>query len=93
MIPIYRIHPGIGIARLGNSPESFYIAPPTAASLPIECDALGNPIYSPDGMTGQRVTKFKDGEGRVRRQAARFEVWVYDDQTPAVDHDAPSVRR
>jgi hypothetical protein len=82
MPPIYRIHPGIGVARLGNSPDSFYIGPQQRAELPTECDALGNPIYSPDGMTVQRVAAFKDGEGRVRRQAARFEVWVYDDDSP-----------
>jgi hypothetical protein len=80
--PTYRIHPGIGIARLGNSPDSFYIGPQQRASLPIECDALGNPIYSPDGMTVQHVSTFKDSEGRIRRQAARFEVYVYDDQSP-----------
>ncbi|HEY2094014.1 MAG TPA: LodA/GoxA family CTQ-dependent oxidase [Thermoanaerobaculia bacterium] len=82
MPPIYRIHPGIGIARLGNSPDSFYIGPQQRAGLPTECDAMGNPIYSPDGMTAQRVTSFKDAEGRIRRQAARFEVWVYDEQSP-----------
>ena len=81
MIPIYRIHPGIGIARLGNSPDSFYIGPQQRAELPIECDSLGNPIYTPDGMTVERVTSFKDAEGRIRRQAARFEVWVYDDDS------------
>ena len=27
----YRIHPGIGIARLGNSETEFYIAPETPA--------------------------------------------------------------
>lgn len=82
MTPIYRIHPGIGIARLGNSLDSFYIGPQQPATLPIECDTLGNPIYSPDGMTVQRVSTFKDAEGRIRRQAARFEVWVYDDESP-----------
>jgi len=82
MIPIYRIHPGIGVARLGNSPDSFYIGPQRRAELPIECDELGNPMRSPDGMTVQRVTTFKDSEGRIRRQAARFEVWVYDDASP-----------
>jgi hypothetical protein len=82
MPPIYRIHPGIGVARLGNSPDSFYIGPQQRAELPTECDALGNPIYSPDGMTVQRVASFKDADGRIRRQAARFEVWVYDDESP-----------
>jgi hypothetical protein len=82
MPPIYRIHPGVGIARLGNSPDSFYIAPEQPAALPIECDSLGNPLLSPDGQSELRTTSFKDADGRVRRQAARFQVWVYDDESP-----------
>ena len=39
----YKIHPGIGIARLGNSDTEFYLAPETPAGLPQECDAQGNP--------------------------------------------------
>jgi len=78
----YRIHPGIGIARLGNSDSEFYIAPETPAGLPQECDAEGNPRLSPDGTTPVQVSSFKDAEGRVKRQAARFQVFVYDDDNP-----------
>src|SRR6185312_5249495 len=78
----YRIHPGIGIARLGNSDSEFYIAPETPAGLPQECDAEGNPRLSPDGTTPVLVSSFKDAEGRVKRQAARFQVFVYDDDNP-----------
>ena len=38
MATVYRIHPGIGIARLGNSPDAFCIAAEQPAALPIECD-------------------------------------------------------
>jgi L-Lysine epsilon oxidase N-terminal/L-lysine epsilon oxidase C-terminal domain len=82
MPPVYRIHPGVGVARLGNSPDSFYLAPERAAQLPIECDEQGNPRLSPDGEAYVHVKTFKDAEGRVRRQAARFQVWVYDDESP-----------
>jgi hypothetical protein len=78
----YKIHPSIGIARLGNSPSEFYIAPETPAALPIECDAQGNPLLTSDGQQELRVTKFKDAEGRVKRQAARFQIWTYDEQNP-----------
>jgi hypothetical protein len=44
----YRIHPGIGIARLGNSPDAFCISPEEPAALPLDCDAYGNPRLSPD---------------------------------------------
>ncbi len=78
----YRIHPGIGIARLGNSPHEFCITPEKPAALPLECDARGNPLVSPDGLTEQTVTTFKDAEGRIKRQAARFQIYVYDDESP-----------
>src|ERR1700722_6583210 len=81
-IPVYKIHPGIGIARLGNSPDAFCISPETPAALPIACDDQGNPVLSADGTTIGRVTKFKDDEGRIKRQAARFQVFVYDEKSP-----------
>jgi L-Lysine epsilon oxidase N-terminal/L-lysine epsilon oxidase C-terminal domain len=83
MPTVYRIHPGVGIARLGNSPDQFCIAAEQPAALPIECDADGNslPLGAPLGEE-QPATKFKDDEGRIKRQAARFGVWVYDDENP-----------
>ncbi len=75
----YRIHPAIGIARLGNSPDAFYLGPETAGALPTECDELGNPKLGQDGKTPQPVRKFKDDQGRIKRQAARFQVWVFDE--------------
>ena len=83
MPTVYRIHPGIGIARLGNSPDAFCIAAEKPGALPIECDVDGNslPLGSPLGQE-MPVRRMKDEEGRVKRQAARFGVWVYDDQNP-----------
>jgi hypothetical protein len=81
-VATYRIHPGIGIARLGNSDTEFYIAPETPAGLPQACDALGNPLYQADGVTPVLVTNFRDAQGRIKRQAARFQVFVYDEQSP-----------
>lgn len=80
--PRYQIHPAIGIARLGNSPDEFYIAPEHPAARPIECDALGNPKRTPDGLKDIPVSTFKDAEGRIKRQAARFQLYVYDDEHP-----------
>jgi hypothetical protein len=81
-VATYKIHPGIGIARLGNSDTEFYIAPETPAGLPQGCDANGNPRYRADGITPVLVTTFRDAEGRIKRQAARFQVFVYDDESP-----------
>src|SRR5512138_1283896 len=78
----FKIHPAIGIARLGDSPNSFYLAPEQAGQLPIDCDQEGNAILSSDGQQ-QPVSKFKDDKGRIRRQGARFRVYLYDDQNPA----------
>jgi L-Lysine epsilon oxidase N-terminal/L-lysine epsilon oxidase C-terminal domain len=81
-VATYKIHPGIGIARLGNSETEFYIAPETAAGLPLACDSSGNPLRQPDGVGPVLVTHFKDAQGRIKRQAARFQVFVYDEQSP-----------
>jgi hypothetical protein len=78
----YKIHPGIGIARLGNSDTEFYLAPETPAGLPQECDAQGNPRHGADGVAPVFVTTFRDAQGRIKRQAARFQVYVYDDTSP-----------
>src|SRR2546423_3157548 len=76
----FKIHPAIGIARVGDSPTSFYLAPEQAGQLPIECDQDGNAVLK-DGKE-QPISKFKDGQGRVKRQAARFRVYGYDDGSP-----------
>jgi len=78
----YKIHPGIGIARLGNSDTEFYLAPETPAGLPMACDAAGNQRFGPDGIAPVLVTRFRDAEGRIKRQAARFQVFVYDEESP-----------
>src|SRR5216683_2161479 len=77
----FRIHPAIGIARLGNSPDKFYIAADQGGQLPIQCDDAGYPIIDKDGHE-VRVTRFKDEAGRIMRQAARFRVFIYDDRSP-----------
>ena len=78
----YKIHPGIGIARLGNSDTEFYLAPETPAGLPLECDGNGNQRFGSDGVTPMLVTTFRDAQGRIKRQAARFQVFVYDEVSP-----------
>ena len=63
---VYEIFPAIGIARVGNAPESFYIGPEQAGGLPILPDEPARPFSASD---------FRDSEGRLRRQAARFRIW------------------
>ena len=56
-----RIHPAIGIARLGNSEDDGFIGPEVPG------------VYQfPEGG-------YRDSEGRLRRQGARFRVFGYDE--------------
>ena len=62
----YRIHPAIGIARVGNAAPSEYFLGPERPNQRIK--------RSPD--VGTAVPPFKT-DGLVKRQAARFRVWEY----------------
>ena len=70
MTTTYKIHPAIGIARVGDSDE-YYVAPSAPGALPTE--------YSAPGATTDR---FRDAQGKLLKQAARFKVYRYDDQNP-----------
>ncbi|MCK6544518.1 LodA/GoxA family CTQ-dependent oxidase [Myxococcota bacterium] len=63
--PIYRIHPAIGFARVGNAPEdSFFIGPEA-------------PGYGPLGdAPGTAVPPYKVN-GLVKPQGARFRIYEY----------------
>jgi L-Lysine epsilon oxidase N-terminal/L-lysine epsilon oxidase C-terminal domain len=63
-----RIHPGIGIARLGDSDE-FYIGP-EAPGVVVDPGGSGGP--GPNGGT------YRDGGLRLKRQAQRYRVYAYD---------------
>lgn len=65
----YRIHPAIGVARLGNSPEHF-IGPETSGVPPNWNDAT------------QSFNSFRDSQGRILRQGTRFRVFKYDLDAP-----------
>lgn len=62
---VFRIHPAIGFARLGNAPpDTFFVGP--------EAPGFG-PVY--DGV-GTPVPNYKAG-GLIKPQACRFRVWEY----------------
>ncbi|HET9533308.1 MAG TPA: LodA/GoxA family CTQ-dependent oxidase, partial [Blastocatellia bacterium] len=54
------IHPAIGIARAGNSPEEYFTGPEVPGVLPVAGD------------------RYRDPQGRLKRQAARFRIYGYD---------------
>jgi L-lysine 6-oxidase len=76
----YTIHPAVGVARLGNSPTSFYLEPLTIGGMPIECDSNGNPVM--DNGNPVFVKHCKEG-GRIRRQGAQFGIYLQDSADPS----------
>ena len=62
MIRTVKIFPPIGIARLGKSPDGYFIGP----ERPV-------PPTVPDGG-------FRDGAGLIKRQAARFRLFGFDEK-------------
>ncbi|GHC55992.1 LodA/GoxA family CTQ-dependent oxidase [Roseibacillus persicicus] len=59
----YAIYPPIGISRLGNSADSYFLSPETKDLTGIEVNNDGQDTP---------VTKFKDDEYKVKRQGSRF---------------------
>ncbi|MEA2369999.1 MAG: hypothetical protein QOH12_393 [Solirubrobacteraceae bacterium] len=55
-----RIHPSIGVARVGDSITEFFIGPEV------------------DEPTPQAAGSYKDKEGALKREAARFRIYGYD---------------
>ncbi len=76
---LFRVHPAVGIARVGNSDEHV-IAPETMAGaadaagssltggLPIRANTLADVVRSSD---------LRDAQGALKKQAARFRVFAY----------------
>lgn len=59
-IETIKVHPAIGIARLGNSPTEFFIGP------------------EKPGVHNRPTGGYRDAQGRIKRQAARFRLFGYD---------------
>jgi len=63
----YAVHPAIGIARVGDSLDDYFIGP-EAPDVPPSLNKPGAP--SGNG-------KYKDEQGRIKRQGARFRVYEF----------------
>ncbi len=76
-----RIHPAVGISRVGNSKE-YIIAPETMAGV-----GVGNPGTPSGGLPIRAGTEdeivnssdVRDSSGALKRQAARFRIFAYPD--------------
>ncbi|MDN2674253.1 LodA/GoxA family CTQ-dependent oxidase [Janthinobacterium sp. SUN026] len=73
-----RIHPAIGIARVGNS-EEYYLGPESLAGMPLDGqDGTGGlPIRPGTEDTTIASTELRDAGGKLKRQAARFRIYQY----------------
>lgn len=77
--PIFRVHPAINFARVGNS-EEYYIAPETAAGdLQGDSGLMGGlPIKAGTESTVIEESDLRDSQQKLKRQAARFRLYRYD---------------
>jgi hypothetical protein len=76
---IFRIHPAIGVARVGNS-DNHVIAPETMAGRPVApgADLTGGlPIRAGSESDPVSSTDLRDASGALKRQAARFRIFHY----------------
>ena len=75
----FRIHPTIGLARVGNS-EEYNLAPETRASMPVEgIDDVDGGLPIKPGTESDHITSedLRDDDGALKRQAARFHIYMY----------------
>lgn len=71
MIHTIKIYPPIGIARLGNSTEGYFIGPEVPGEVPIPADGL------------------RDAAGSLKRQAARFHLFSFDEAGKFIGEFSP----
>lgn len=70
---IYRIHPCIGFARVGNADVMDHFIGPT---IPV-----ANAEHDEKNYKQQFQEKYKTKDGKVRPQAALFSIWEYEKET------------
>ncbi len=75
----FRIHPAVGISRVGNS-QDYVIAPETMAGSPVAAGSAltgGLPIRAGTEDEPVRAGDFRDALGALKRHAARFRIFAY----------------
>jgi len=75
----FEIHPAIGVARVGNSPDQFYLAPDLTADLPRGRNSDDTPILR--GGKPMLVSIFKDTQGRVKKDFTNEEAAQLEEET------------
>jgi hypothetical protein len=71
----YHIHPGIGIARVGDSLDDYFIGP--------EAPGVPPSLNKPD-ESALASPKYKARQGKIKRQGARFRIYEYTEDSAGV---------
>jgi hypothetical protein len=71
----YRIHPVIGIARVGDSPDDYFVGP--------EAPGVPPSLNKPDASPSPNGT-YKDKQMQIKRQGARFRIYEYTEDAAAM---------
>lgn len=82
----YRIHPAVGIARMGNSSTTYFLAneKPRQPIAPVQATIPGQP--------DKRAVGIRDADGNLCKQGARFRVFCYEyDLVPVVGVGPPAI--
>jgi hypothetical protein len=69
MSKVYKIHPGMGFARVGPSRQGYFLAGEALGADPVDINAAGDEAP---------FAGYKDASKMMRRQGARFRVYEYD---------------
>ncbi|MEH6405604.1 MAG: LodA/GoxA family CTQ-dependent oxidase [Sneathiella sp.] len=74
-----RIHPAIGVSRVGNSSE-FILAPETSAGMPETGSDISGGLPIVPGTEAQTITDkdLRDAQGALKPHAQRFRIYAYD---------------
>lgn len=85
--PVLRIHPTIGLARVGNS-EQFYLGPETPAGIPQPGTDLVGGLPIQPGTESEPIndSDLRDADGALKRQGQRFRIYLYDDPEAAAKY-------
>lgn len=81
----YRIHPAVGIARMGNSQTTYFLAneKPRQPIAPVQ--------QTIPGQADKRAANIRDADGNLCKQGARFRVFAYEyDLVPVIGLGPPS---
>ena len=65
---VYRIHPAIGVARLGNSLDEYFVGPESPRVVPA--------LVAADAPPDRHPTR-RDVQGRIKRQGQRFRIFEH----------------